>query len=79
MEEILIDRTECTKCKKNGVYAECYDSYYCPDCNSWLDEKCTDATCEFCSRRPELPKDKMGKVVNFNGNSKRNQGENCQL
>jgi predicted RNA-binding Zn-ribbon protein involved in translation (DUF1610 family) len=64
MEETL-NSTECTKCKKNGIYAEYYDSYYCPDCNIWLDEKCIDATCEFCSKRPTFPKDKMGKVVNF--------------
>lgn len=70
MEENL-NYTKCTKCKKNGVYAECYDSYYCPDCNVWFEEKCTDASCEFCSRRPAFPKDKMGKVVVFNGNGKR--------
>ena len=75
MGEIL---PKCTNCKKNGIYAECYDSYYCPDCNIWLDEKCTDATCKFCSTRPEFPKDEMGKVVSFyddRKNSKRLPGK----
>jgi len=64
----VVDRIpKCPGCKRMGVYAEYYDSYYCPDCDIWLDEKCADATCNFCSRRPEFPKEKMGKVVNFNG------------
>ena len=36
-------------------YSEEYDSFYCPDCNRWLDEKCADPNCEFCSVRPDKP------------------------
>lgn len=32
-----------------------YDSFYCVDCNEWLDKKCHDATCMFCAERPEKP------------------------
>ena len=36
-------------------YSKEYDSEYCPDCNEWLIGKCTDPTCEFCSKRPARP------------------------
>jgi len=35
--------------------SEKYDAYYCPDCDVWLENKCKDPDCEFCSRRPEKP------------------------
>ena len=38
-------------------YSQMYDSYYCAECNKWLDEKCTDATCCYCSERPDKPKE----------------------
>lgn len=75
----VVDRIpKCLNCKRMGVYAEYYDSYYCTDCNIWLDAKCTDTTCKFCSTRPEFPKDEMGKVVSFydRKNSKRLSGKN---
>lgn len=36
-------------------YSEKYDAYYCPDddCRKWLEEKCDDRECEFCSIRPD--------------------------
>lgn len=36
-------------------FSEKYDSFYCLKCDYWWDEKCTDATCEFCSTRPDKP------------------------
>lgn len=66
----------CPKCGSIGIYAEYYDSFYCKVCNIWLESKCSDPLCSFCSKRPEFPKDKMGKVVNFNGNGKRVSGKN---
>ena len=30
-----------------------YDAYYCTTCFEWLETKCSDPTCEFCSVRPE--------------------------
>lgn len=40
-------------CKKS--YSEEYDSYYCADCNKWLENTCNDPDCDFCQRRPNLP------------------------
>jgi len=37
-------------------YDEKYDSYYDPDENIWLEEKCDDKNCKFCSKRPPTPK-----------------------
>ena len=34
-----------------------YDADYCEVCNIWLEPKCSDADCEFCSVRPERPLD----------------------
>jgi hypothetical protein len=36
-------------------YSEKYDAVYCADCDEWLEGKCPDAECEFCSTRPEKP------------------------
>lgn len=30
-----------------------YDCYYCVGCGEWLETKCSDINCEFCSKRPE--------------------------
>ncbi len=37
------------------VYSEKYDAHYNKDKNVWLDDKCSDSTCEFCTTRPETP------------------------
>ncbi len=34
-------------------YDDKYDAYYCVVCNKWLEDKCSDKDCEFCSKRPE--------------------------
>jgi hypothetical protein len=40
----------CTK-----QYSEKYDTYFCGECNKWLEEKCTDPDCQYCTTRPEKP------------------------
>lgn len=42
-------------CKHEKRYNEEYDAYYCPKCNTWLEDKCHDSECEFCSNRPDRP------------------------
>ena len=39
------------------AYSETFDAFYDPDKNEWLDSKCDDPTCEFCTTRPEKPLD----------------------
>jgi len=33
-------------------YSEKYDAYFDPETGEWLEGKCNDADCEFCSDRP---------------------------
>ena len=42
-------------CGAIRVYYEDYDAYFCPKCNVWLESKCSDPKCEYCTKRPEKP------------------------
>lgn len=41
--------------EKDTAYSAEYDAYYNPVTNEWIDTKCDDPTCEFCSTRPAQP------------------------
>jgi predicted RNA-binding Zn-ribbon protein involved in translation (DUF1610 family) len=45
----------CPDCNNLVSYAEKYDAYYCPTCNEWLEQKCSDPECTFCPNRPANP------------------------
>jgi len=45
----------CNKCCNERHYSNKYDAYYCELCNKWMEEKCDDENCEFCSSRPNKP------------------------
>lgn len=32
-----------------------FDSYYCTKCNAWIEQKCEDSMCMYCSKRPDCP------------------------
>lgn len=49
---------KCAVCNKKVAHNELYDCYYCKYCNLWLETKCTDSECTFCTRRPEKPLNK---------------------
>lgn len=51
----FVDEKFCPKCQTNKAYFDDYDSYFCPNCNVWLESQCSDPTCEFCSERPNKP------------------------
>ncbi len=36
-------------------YSEQYDAYYDSATNEWLESKCDDPNCEYCTNRPEHP------------------------
>jgi len=40
-------------CKQ--TYSEQYDAYYCESCNTWLEDRCDDPECEYCTTRPPVP------------------------
>ena len=42
--------------KHKVVLIEKYDAYACLECNIWLEDKCDDGDCIFCSNRPDNPK-----------------------
>ena len=41
--------------EKDTAYSEEYDAYYNQVTNEWIDSKCDDPECEFCTTRPERP------------------------
>lgn len=45
----------CSQCKSNLVYYDKFDTYFCPNCNSWTESKCSDPQCKYCPSRPEYP------------------------
>jgi len=47
----------CLDCNSKKLYSEDYDTYYCRECDKWLEEQCSDIYCEYCARRPLTPND----------------------
>jgi NADH pyrophosphatase NudC (nudix superfamily) len=45
----------CPDCGGEKQYSSKVDTYYCELCNKWLEEKCTDPECHYCTTRPEKP------------------------
>jgi len=45
----------CPFCGSASEYNMDYDSYYCADCNIWLETLCGSEDCMFCKNRPERP------------------------
>ena len=45
----------CSTCKFHLIYYDDFDTYFCPECNSWMESACSDPTCGYCSNRPETP------------------------
>jgi hypothetical protein len=37
------------------AYSKEYDAYYNPKTNEWVESRCLDPLCEYCSNRPEKP------------------------
>jgi hypothetical protein len=42
-------------CNETKQYSEQYDTYYCRECNKWLEDICNDRECLFCNTRPLKP------------------------
>jgi hypothetical protein len=41
--------------EKDIAYSKEYDAYYNQATNEWIDPKCNDRNCEYCTKRPERP------------------------
>ena len=50
-----INENKCPKCRAIKTYSDMYDSYYCGQCNEWLEDICTDRECFYCNNRPLTP------------------------
>ena len=48
-------REYCNRCGQRTEMNPDYDALYCGRCNRWIESKCGDPCCEFCSNRPECP------------------------
>ena len=51
----FVHEGRCPRCRARSVYHEDYDADFCPQCNAWLEAKCSDPTCVYCSWRPFIP------------------------
>jgi hypothetical protein len=49
----MIDDNEVDE--KDIAYSKEYDAYYNQATNEWIDTKCCDPNCEFCTTRPARP------------------------
>jgi len=45
----------CVRCERVVSYSENFDTFYCEDCNLWLEERCVDPLCTVCAKRPIRP------------------------
>ncbi|MEE1132804.1 MAG: hypothetical protein UHX00_14375 [Caryophanon sp.] len=45
----------CETCECSYIYYGEFDSYFCPQCNTWHEPACKDPNCDYCSKRPEKP------------------------
>lgn len=45
----------CPHCGKRTSFNCQFDAYYCPNCDIWVEEKCDNPNCEYCSNRPDKP------------------------
>ena len=48
-------RHRCNRCGQSTELHDQYDAFYCGYCNRWVESKCRDVNCRFCSQRPERP------------------------
>src|SRR5436305_7277580 len=51
----LDEHRRCRTCGSARVYHDDYDAHFCPTCNVWLESACSDPSCDYCRRRPQLP------------------------
>lgn len=40
-------------CGQFGVRDEEFEAYYCPTTGTWLESKCSDPNCRWCTVRPD--------------------------
>lgn len=53
---------QCPSCNTESKYETVYDTFYCEQCDIWLESTCPIEDCSFCSSRPEKPSDIKEKI-----------------
>ena len=53
--DIYEEGKKCSKCNSSTIYHATFDALFCAFCNIWLEKKCSDLYCDYCSTRPERP------------------------
>jgi hypothetical protein len=48
-------RDYCNRCDQRTSMSDEFDALYCGRCNRWIDSKCSDPHCSYCSKRPARP------------------------
>ncbi|MBQ8170423.1 MAG: hypothetical protein IJZ95_00395 [Oscillospiraceae bacterium] len=49
---------KCPYCGEETVFmCEEFDAEFCTECDKWLEPKCGDPSCPYCSKRPGKPSD----------------------
>jgi ribosomal protein S27AE len=48
-------RDYCNRCGQRTSMSDEFDALYCGRCNRWIDSKCSDPHCSYCSKRPVRP------------------------
>jgi ribosomal protein S27AE len=48
-------RDYCNRCDQRLLMSDKFDALYCGRCNRWVDSKCSDPRCVYCSKRPARP------------------------
>ena len=54
---------QCPSCSGPRIYHDDYDAYFCASCNAWLEKRCSDIKCNYCSDRPEWPLGSKGDLI----------------
>ena len=45
----------CNRCGQRLLMSDEFDALYCGRCNRWIDSKCSDPRCVYCSKRHARP------------------------
>ncbi len=54
-------KERCHECgSMSRTYVASVDAHACTVCDEWLEKKCGDSSCEFCTKRSESPSEILG-------------------
>lgn len=51
--------SKCETCGTERFFYERYDAICCITCDEWVDERCGDPNCPYCSVRPSTPSEAL--------------------